>query len=197
VWDRALGWFTDVSAEGRAFDARWGTRTCWFDFGNYEPTLPSVAEAALDAVDLGPAGATLLDVGSGKGRVVMLASQRPFARVVGLEASPRLHQLASSNLAAFRARGGGRCAVDLWLGDANTHPLPEGPLVVFVYNTLPAHPMRFFLARLRGRVARLVYVNPQQARVVEAAGWSRVAGHLDAADPFWSWAIYRPPALDR
>lgn len=185
-------WFTDVTEEGRQFDATWGTHTCDFDFGNYEPTLPSVIDAALDALDVGPEGVTLLDVGSGKGRVVMVASQRPWLRVVGIEARPALHRRAERNLAAFEARGGRACPVALFCGDVRSHPLPNGPLVVFLYNSLPGRPLRAFLPRLAGRAIRLVYVNPQHADEVDAAGFRGLTRVDDPQDSAWSWRIYRP-----
>lgn len=190
TWLRS--WFTDVTEEGRAFDARWGTSTCTFDFGNYEPTRPTVVEHALDAVDLGPEGVTFLDIGSGKGRVVMLASQRPWARVIGLEARRHLHRVAEYNVARFEARHGAASPIVLWQGDVRDHALPDGPLVAFLYNSLPAPALRRFLPRLTARPARLVYVNPQHADEVRAAGWRVCVQHDDPADAFWSWRIYAP-----
>ena len=87
--------------EGLAFDGRYGTETRWFDaFGNYEPSRPSVVEAALDALDVDPAEFTFVDVGSGKGRVLILAAQRAFRDVLGIEPDRGLRAVAARNLAA-------------------------------------------------------------------------------------------------
>jgi len=54
----------------------------------YLPTLRKQIEAALDLIDLQP-GETLLELGSGDGRV-MLAAARRGLRVVGIELNPLL-----------------------------------------------------------------------------------------------------------
>ncbi len=48
-----------------------------------------------------PLGSVFVDVGSGAGQILMLASQYPFARVVGIELSPWLANLARANLKAM------------------------------------------------------------------------------------------------
>ena len=47
---------------------------------------------------------SFLDVGSGKGLVVMLASRHPFREVVGVEMAPELHAIAERNAAASPQR---------------------------------------------------------------------------------------------
>lgn len=194
-WSWLLDHFTDISHEGRSFDETWGTRTCAFDLGNYEPTRPSVVTSALDAVDLGPQGASFVDLGSGKGRVALMASQRPYDRVVGVEHRQRLHQVAQENLASFRSRGGCTCEVHLMCADAANQPLPEGPLVLFVFNSFPPNVLVPLLQRVAGCGvdARLVYVNPQHDGVVSALGWRCVAMDDTSEDPGWEWRIYAVP----
>ena len=45
-----------------------------------------------------------LDLGAGKGRMLLAASRYPFRRVIGVELSDRLAAIARSNVAAFRLR---------------------------------------------------------------------------------------------
>jgi SAM-dependent methyltransferase len=44
---------------------------------------------------------TFVDLGSGKGRVLLIASQYPFKSVIGVEFSERLHNIAQANIAKF------------------------------------------------------------------------------------------------
>jgi SAM-dependent methyltransferase len=170
-----------------AFDAAWGTETARFDLGNYEPSLPGVVDEVLDAVDVGPAGWSFVDLGSGKARAVLLASRRSFVRAVGIEHREALHAVAERNVAAFTARGGPRCPVFLFCGDAAAHPLPDGPLVLYLYNPFPADVVRDVLSRVRGP-ARLAYVNPRQAAAVEAAGFVEL--RRSEADELHTWRVY-------
>ena len=45
--------------------------------------------------------ATFIDLGCGKGRAVLLASQYPFAQVIGVEIAPQLHRIAVENAARY------------------------------------------------------------------------------------------------
>lgn len=54
----------------------------------YVPTLRRQAEVALDLLDMNP-GETLLELGSGDGRVVLAAAKRGY-NVVGIELNPLL-----------------------------------------------------------------------------------------------------------
>jgi SAM-dependent methyltransferase len=44
---------------------------------------------------------TFIDLGSGKGRVLLIASQYPFKAVIGVEFSEMLHNIAQSNITKF------------------------------------------------------------------------------------------------
>src|ERR1700679_1186479 len=50
---------------------------------------------------------TFVDIGSAKGRAMMLASELPFREVVGVELSASLYQVAEKNLERWRESGGG------------------------------------------------------------------------------------------
>ncbi len=191
VLDELSWWFRGQrDPRSLAFDATWGTETSRFDLHNYEPSTPEVIEAVLDAVDVGPRGWTFVDLGSGKGRAVLLASRRPFDRVVGVELRRGLHERAVANLEAFRLRAGPVCPVELCCGDAESFPLPPGRLVVYLYNPFPARVVRAVLERLRGREHRLCYVNPREAPVVEAMGYRAV--REDEDDTLGTWRVFAP-----
>ena len=174
--------------EGVAFDARWGTETTAFDWGNYEPSRPSVVEAVLDALDVDVPNTTFVDWGSGKGRVALLASLRPFFRVIGVEHDATLHAIAEQNLTAFDARGGRRAPVYFFRGDAARQPLPDGPLVVYLYNPFGPEVLVPALARARRPDLRVVYVNPLEAPLFGT--WRVVAS---GGDTPWAWRVYAPP----
>ena len=121
-------WWTGIrDPESRAFDQEYGVETVWFDLFNYEPSLPSVVRASLDALDIPFSDYTFVDLGSGKGRALFLAAERPFARVVGIEHRSALHRQAHHNLA--RLEGRVNAPIELILGDAATVPLPDGCLL--------------------------------------------------------------------
>jgi SAM-dependent methyltransferase len=45
---------------------------------------------------------TFIDLGSGKGRALLIASEYAFGAIVGVELSPKLHAIAAANIAGSR-----------------------------------------------------------------------------------------------
>jgi CelD/BcsL family acetyltransferase involved in cellulose biosynthesis/SAM-dependent methyltransferase len=133
---------------------------------HYEATSIPKFERALRILGRTVEGFSFIDLGSGKGRVLMLAAQRKFRRVVGVELSPALHAVALANIAAFGARNRKAAPIECICADASTHELPAGDLVVFLYNpfdaTLLANARDRMLANGSGTPRRLavVYINP-------------------------------------
>lgn len=117
---------------------------------------------------------SFVDVGSGKGLVVMLAARQPFREVVGVEMAPELHATAEDNCGRFRAARRGLAPMRVVCGDALDCVFPSGHLVVYLYNPFDALLVGRFVERLEreaadGRELLLVYVNPQhRARLDES-----------------------------
>jgi SAM-dependent methyltransferase len=110
--------------------------------------------------------ATFLDLGSGKGRVVLLAAEHPFRRIVGLEISPVLVEAARRNLARWAEACGRQPPVELALGDAAEVEVPAGPLAVFLFHPFEGPVAARALARLGEALDReprplaLLYLSP-------------------------------------
>jgi SAM-dependent methyltransferase len=101
---------------------------------DYDPTPWRALPRLLRLASLPTEGFTFIDFGCGKGRILLSALAHPFARVVGVEFSPYLCQIARSNLstARFLRR---RCAeAQVVCGDAADYPIPAGPVLFFFYN---------------------------------------------------------------
>ncbi|CCE09363.1 hypothetical protein BRAS3843_3160051 [Bradyrhizobium sp. STM 3843] len=76
---------------------------------------------------------TFVDIGCGKGRVVMLAAQFGFDRVQGIEFAPLLCRVADQNLVRFSGRRPAEWAIINV--DATTVDLPSGnPLLIYCFN---------------------------------------------------------------
>lgn len=188
--ERLLPWWVDPDPAGRTFDRTYGTETRWFDLGNYEPSPPGVVNEVLGAFPVPLEGRTFVDLGSGKGRVVLLASRFPFARVVGIEHRPGLHAIALANRAAYEASAGPGAAVHFLCGDAAEQPLPDGPLVVWMFNPFGADVVAAVGERLRGREAHLVYAWPKHLLALQAQGF-RAIGSGERDDCPWT-VLVRP-----
>ena len=107
-----------------------------------------------------------LDVGSGKGKAMLVASMFPFRRVLGAELSPKLHEMAVGNISAFRA-GGHTRSEDIASLCIDARDIPDlGPMsLIFLANPFDEGPMQGFVKRLesqaKGRTMLVAYINPR------------------------------------
>jgi len=80
---------------------------------------------------------TFVDVGCGKGRVLMLAALQGFDTILGIEFAPLLCQVAERNLARFSGRRPAKWSVVN--ADATAVDLPSGvPLLIYCFNPFKA-----------------------------------------------------------
>lgn len=91
---------------------------------------------------------TFIDYGSGKGRVLFLASCHPFRRIIGVEFSEQLHQCALENLQTF-VDPDQRCqSLESHLGDACDFELPDTPLLLFFFTPFHGETLSKVLKRI-------------------------------------------------
>ena len=69
----------------------------------YKPTRARYFRKLMQQIDV-PRDGTFVDVGCGKGRVLLLAAEQGFGDVVGLEISQSLTEIARRNVEVFRSR---------------------------------------------------------------------------------------------
>jgi SAM-dependent methyltransferase len=163
--------FCDQLASGHAHDdhinAYWGTPPSGFQ-GILDHWQQALAGTAYTLEDY-----TLVDIGCGKGRVVLLASDLPFQRIVGVELNPTLTAIAESNLARWQAAPHTCSDIAILNVDALAAPIPDSPTVLYIYNSFNLYVMLPLLERLQAlsltRTAPidLIYAQPQQANLVD------------------------------
>ncbi len=137
----------------------------------YVASSPEEFRRALSAVSIDHRRFVFIDFGSGKGRVVLLATHYPFKKVMGVEFSPLLHEVAQRNLATYDGvrRSG---PVELVCGDAAVFSLPDEPLACYFYNPFQPEVMSAVLANIRDSFERrprpiyLFYTNPVHESVL-------------------------------
>ncbi|MBV8894771.1 MAG: class I SAM-dependent methyltransferase, partial [Acidobacteria bacterium] len=74
----------------------------------YEPTEPQSFHEMIRSLGIDYSQFTFLDLGSGKGRTLLMASEYPFRRIVGVELLPELHQVAEDNIRRYKPALGNR-----------------------------------------------------------------------------------------
>ena len=147
----------------------------------YQPTVPAEFHEMVRSLAIDLSAFTFLDVGSGKGRALLLAAEYPFRRIAGVEIVAELHASAEENIRKWKARHGER-EIESVRGDARDFPVPDGPLVVYLFNPLPEAALADLVRRVEDswralpRPVFLLYHNPMSAHVLEQAGvFERIA----------------------
>ena len=153
----------------------------------YQPTerelFHEMIATVVEHTKLNFAEFTFIDLGSGKGRALLMASDYPFRRIVGVELLPALHETARTNVAQYKSDAQKCFQIETIRGDAIEFPFPEDPLLLYLFNPLPESGLRHTLANLarsvemNPRAVYILYHNPQLERVLtEDARFGKIAG---------------------
>jgi SAM-dependent methyltransferase len=100
----------------------------------YDPCPWPTLRQLLRLASLRAEGFTLVDVGCGKGKVVLAAMTMPFLRAVGVEYSAYLCRVAAQNVTSARLLTRRCPRVEIICADATRYPIPEGLTIFFFAN---------------------------------------------------------------
>jgi SAM-dependent methyltransferase len=174
----------DLEATGGDVPALW----------RYWPTPRATFGRIMEAVSVPFSQTTFVDLGSGKGRVLLMAAEYSFHAIVGVELSPSLHAIARANLSCWRSPTQRCRRVELLCMDARDWQPPSGELLVYLFQPFPAETLRAVIDHLAGAagVVHLAYLNPlHHALVVGSGAFARVHHEPAAQKGEFDWAIYR------
>lgn len=143
---------------------------------DYRPVPCQVFDWALNQIPEDLSGFTFVDYGAGKGRAMLMAAERPFAAVAGVEFAEELHDNAEMNIAQY-PRSKMRCRnVECILEDAVQVGPPEGASVHYFFNPFDREVFAEVLKnivrayRMKPRRLYLVLIDPIAIDLVDASG---------------------------
>ncbi len=160
----------------------WRERLLGVFHSPYQPTDAALFQEMMASLPIDFSQFTFVDLGSGKGRTLLMASEYPFRRIVGVEILPELQRPAEENIANYQSTTQQCTQVESVCGDANEFDLPEGPLLLYLFNPLPEAGLIQILENLeesQRRHPRAVYVlyqNPLLERVLEESPTLKCTG---------------------
>ena len=165
------------------FDLKYGTDTMrWVDRSEsvrtletrrtrhpYRATKVRPLLALLRQLDL-PRECVFVDIGSGKGRVLLIASMYGFSKVVGIEFSGALCLLARRNIDTFRKRVALPAPIEVIEADAVKYTFPFNESVIFMYNPFDASILKRVIDNLRESKIWLIYNTPMHHDLIAGSG---------------------------
>jgi SAM-dependent methyltransferase len=141
----------------------------------HQPTKARPLRRLLESLNL-PLSRGFVDLGSGKGRALLVAAQHGFRDITGVEFSGRLCDCARRNAARFAQTQGLPARIEVVCGDAGAYAFRPDQEVLFLYNPFDEVVLGRVLANLRRSLAEaprtfwLLYANPVHGKTVESCG---------------------------
>lgn len=138
----------------------------------YQPVEPELFRKMINRLAIDFPQFTFIDIGSGKGRALLLASEFPFHRIIGIELLPELNRIAQGNIRKFSDRYSRCGSIEAICADATEFLFPEAALVVLLNNPLPEPGLRKLISNLENSLSMkprpvfVVYANPVLEQVL-------------------------------
>jgi predicted RNA methylase len=145
----------------------------------YEPVSVKAFKQLMSALTIEVSQFVFIDFGSGKGRVLLLASGYGFKHVLGVEFAHELHQIALNNITRYERYTHQPRHIEALCMDAVNFPIPDDPLVIFFYCPFLRSVMEQVLRHIVASFARhprdilLIFhgQNPETIALFEATGF--------------------------
>jgi SAM-dependent methyltransferase len=126
----------------------------------YVPSAWHVVPRALRYVGVSERD-TFMDSGCGKGRVLQQAARWPFQRVIGVEGSPELAEIARAGLAARAHRH--RCRnVEVVVSDVRDFPVPDDLTIAYFFRPFGDGTLKVVLRSIVESIDR----NPRRVHLI-------------------------------
>jgi SAM-dependent methyltransferase len=183
--DAEFDWDHRVNTTSAALS--WHDRLLGAFHSPYQPTESSLFHEMLGSLQEQPdfdfGQFVFIDLGSGKGRTLLMAADYPFRRIVGVELLPVLHEIAVENLGKYRSDSQKCFTMEAICADATQFDFPADPVVLYLFNPFPESGLRRVLENLERslrehlRALYVLYHNPLLQHVLaDSAAFDKVYG---------------------
>ena len=167
----------------------------------YLPSPTRVTRWMLDHVGIDSRDFSFIDLGCGKGRVLLVASHYPFQQIIGVEISSELAEVARANTERYQPSSRRVAAIEVRNIDAATNEYPDSNLLVHLYHPFQPPITEMVLTKLEAAfdvrprrivVAYLVYSSATTAvkDVFSRYSWLREVRHEKSVLGHYDWLFY-------
>ncbi len=169
----------------------WRSRLLGLFHSPYQPTEPALFREMLRHLGIDFRQFVFIDIGSGKGRALLMAADFPFRRILGVELLPELHRIALENIRQYHSDARQCPVIESVCADARDFPLPAEPMVLYLFNPLPESGLHQFVTNFEQsllenpRPVYVLYHNPLLEHVLaQSPALQKIHGT-------YQFAIYR------
>ena len=167
---------------------------------HYEPAHTGVLHHVFRSLPFRHEDYHLVDLGSGKGRTLLVGSKYPFKSITGIELSALSAQIARDNISRNAHRSETRCAtVEVHCENATDFTVPEGNLLVTMYNPFFGQTLQQCVEHLHhaamaqpARKIWLAYINPWLGEsTLEQSGYFQRVQQFRPIPRNWTWSLWQ------
>lgn len=145
----------------------------------YQPSSSVIFERAMSVLPFNFSDKVFIDIGSGKGRAMILAAEAGFKKVIGVEYASELNDIAHINIERVQSRFP-NTQFELHEGDALKYDIAEEVDIIYLFNPFDEDTIIKLAEKLKPVFARtkkvyLVYVHPIHCSVFKSAFGKAIA----------------------
>jgi SAM-dependent methyltransferase len=164
----------------------------------YQPTDPQEFRDLMAKVMIDFADFVFVDLGSGKGRALLMASEYPFREIVGVEIQAELNAIAEQNIERFHPEQQKCTKIRTICMDARDYEFTPEPLLLYLFNPFPEYVFETVLKNLKRsldehpRQAFIVYNTPFAAEPIESVPFLQKLRESDRYQIYRARSTARP-----
>jgi SAM-dependent methyltransferase len=161
---------------------------------DYGPTDTPAMERMLNALPIAHENFVFIDLGCGMGRALLMASEFPFKKIIGVEFSSELHRAAQHNTLNFKSERQKCRNFELVYADARENRFPAENTVFYLFNPFRKPIMTIVLENSwrsleeHPREILIAYYNCKHKDLLESAAFLT---NVDSGEARWPFAIYQ------
>ena len=159
----------------------------------YQPTCSIPLRKLLRKLNI-PPGRVLVDLGCGKGIVLMVAAEFGFKEARGIEVSPLLYDIALKNCSIYKEKTETKTDFAIVMSDVIDYGLNDDEDVFYLYNPFDEYVLWQVLENImvslqrRNREILIIYRNAVDASIIEGEGY--FTKMMDYASWGWDFMVF-------
>jgi SAM-dependent methyltransferase len=173
IWDRCFDFkynietSSHVHLENLDFNDEQKKHSYWYE-GTYVVQLRKL----FNKLQI-PKEKVFVDIGSGKGRVLLIAAEYGFKKIKGVELSPNLCEIAKKNVSVFMHKKKYNSDVEVINKNALHYNFMDDEDILFLYNPFGEHVLEQLLVNIKNSIERnkrsikIIYVNPVHGNTIK------------------------------
>lgn len=157
----------------------------------YVPTPEALFRRMLQHVPVNYRDYVFIDIGAGKGLAILIASEFPFKRIIGIEYSEVLAAIAKQNICRYSNQMQQCRDIACLCCDATEFTLPNEPLILYMFNPFQGEVMNNVIKNIE----RSLEHHPRDLWIIYSTPWEHRkfnrSSKLRTVESNWDFCVYR------